>query len=107
LLAPPLVPFALVSTTNPGRSLPSLPNPYSVHDPKLGRPNCCDPVFIRIWAGAWFTASVCNDRTRQMSSAILAVCGNSSLSSIPQAPCLANLNFGPSSADFGLMNAAR
>ena len=30
-----------------------------------------------------------------------------SVSSIPLRPCLANLYFGPSSAEFGLMNAAR
>ena len=27
----------------------------------LGRPNCCEPVFIMIWPGAWLNASVTID----------------------------------------------
>ena len=73
----------------------------------LGRPNCCEPVFIRIWAGAWLNASVTIDLTIAMSSTTVARCGSSSDSSAPHWPCLANLNFGPSSFEFGLMNAAR
>ena len=37
--------------------------------PMLGRPNCCEPVFMKIWAGAWLNASVSIDLTIAMSSA--------------------------------------
>ena len=73
----------------------------------LGRPNCCEPVFIRIWPGAWLNASVAIDLTMRDVVDDLARCGSSSESSAPLWPCLANLNFGPSSFEFGLMNAAR
>ena len=68
----------------------------------LGRPNCCEPVFIRIWPGAWLNASVAIDLTMAMSSTTVARCGSSSESSAPHLPCLANLNFGPSSFEFGI-----
>jgi hypothetical protein len=64
-------------------------------------------VFIRICAGAWFTASVVIERTIATSSAMPASCGKSSESSAPDWPCRANLNFEPSSAELGLMNAER
>ena len=73
----------------------------------LGRPNCCEPVFMKICPGAWLNASVTIDRTMAMSSTTSPRCGSSSDSSAPLWPCLANLNFGPSSCEFGLMNAAR
>ena len=73
----------------------------------LGRPKICAPVFIRIWPGAWLKASVTIDLTMAISSTTVARCGSSSDNSAPHWPCLANLNFGPSSLEFGLMNAAR
>src|SRR3954467_15385567 len=106
--APPLVPFVPVeNTTNAGKSLDSLPSPYVVHAPKLGRPNCWLPVFIMICPGAWLNASVCSDFTMHKSSATVARCGNNSDNSAPDCPCRANLYFGPSRVEFGLMNAAR
>src|SRR2546422_11709581 len=44
LLAPPLVPLALLRTTYPGSASDSLPSPYTVQAPRLGRPNCCEPL---------------------------------------------------------------
>jgi len=77
------------------------------HAPKLGRPNCCEPVFIMICAGAWFTASVCMLRITQRSSAIPAMFGMSSENSMPDFPWGENLYLGPRSAELGLMKAAR
>ena len=58
-----------------------------VQAPKLGRPNCWEPVFIMIWAGAWLKASVCIDLINVMSSTTPARCGSNSDSSIPFFPC--------------------
>src|SRR5262249_34424207 len=64
---PPLGPLLPEEkTTKPGRSRDSLPSPYVTHDPMLGRPNCCEPVFMKIWAGAWLNASVTIDLTIAM-----------------------------------------
>ena len=52
-------------------------------------------------------ASVCIDFTIKRSSATPARFGSNSDNSAPHCPCFANLNFGPSSFEFGLMNAAR
>src|SRR4051812_40545810 len=41
-----------VITTNPGKSSDSLPSPYTVQDPMLGRPAICDPVFMNMCAGS-------------------------------------------------------
>ena len=73
----------------------------------LGRPKICEPVLIMICPGAWLKASVTIPLTTAMSSTTVARCGNSSESSVPLWPCLANLNLGPSSLELGLMNAAR
>jgi len=43
-------------------------------------------------AGSWLIASVCIDRITQMSSAIRAMFGKSSLIHMPLFPCWANLN---------------
>src|SRR6185436_15706925 len=105
---PPLGPFLPeLKTTKPGRSRDSLPRPYVTHAPMLGRPNCCAPVFIMICAGAWLNASVAHDFTIVRSSTIVARCGRSSEISVPFSPYLPNRNFGPSSFELGLMNAAR
>ncbi len=79
----------------------------TTHAPKLGRPKICEPVFIKIWPGAWLNASVTIACTMAMSSTTAARCGRSSESSAPLWPWRANLNFGPSSFELGLMNAAR
>ena len=73
----------------------------------LGRPNCCEPVFMKICAGAWLKASVSIDFTMAMSSTTPARWGSSSETSAPDAPCLAKANRGPSSVALGEMNAAR
>ncbi len=73
----------------------------------LGRPNCCEPVFMKIWAGAWLKASVTIDLTIATSSTTSPRCGSSSESSAPDWPCLLNLNLGASRVELGLMNAAR
>ena len=44
-------------------------------------------------AGSWLIASVCMLRMKHMSSTILAVYGNSSLTHMPLLPCWANLYF--------------
>ena len=72
-----------VSTTNPGRSSASLPRPYVTHEPMLGRPAICEPVFMNMWAGSWLIASVVIERMKQMSSMTEPICGNSSQISIP------------------------
>ncbi len=41
----------------------------------LGRPASCEPVCTKVIAGSWLIASVCIERIKQMSSAIVAVCG--------------------------------
>jgi len=43
---PALVPLAELSTTKPGRFCDSLPS-ISDHAPRLGRPNCVEPVFMK------------------------------------------------------------
>ena len=68
----------------------------------LGRPKICEPVLIRIWPGAWLNASVDIHLTMAMSSTTSARCGSSSESSVPDWPCLANLNFGPEQLGVGV-----
>ena len=41
----------------------------------LGRPGISEPVRKKVIAGAWFTAPVCIDLTKQRSSAIEAISG--------------------------------
>ena len=53
----------------------------------LGRPLMIEPVFMNAWAVSWLICSVCIDRITQSSSARLAMCGNKSLTSIPDFPC--------------------
>ena len=42
--APPEVPTPLESTTKPGRFCDSLPSPYTLQAPIVGRPNWMEPV---------------------------------------------------------------
>ena len=48
---------------------------------------------MKLIAGSWLIASVCMLRMKHISSTILAVYGNSSLTHMPHLPCWANLNF--------------
>jgi len=73
----------------------------------LGRPNCWAPVFIMICAGAWLKASVTSDFTIVMTSTMVARWGRSCEISVALFPYLPKWNFGPSSFELGLMNAAR
>ena len=76
----------LTSTTNAGRSRFMLPSPYAAHAPIAGRPLSWWPVQKNVIAGSWLIASVCSERTTHSSSAILAVCGSSSLNGRPLRP---------------------
>ena len=67
-----------------------------------GRPACCEPVWKNVMAGSWLIASVCIDLTMHSSSTILAVCGSSSLTHVPDLPCWANLNSEPASGNDSL-----
>ncbi len=49
--APPLVPLPELSTTKPGKFFDSLPNPYTVQAPSVGRPTCIAPLNSRSWPG--------------------------------------------------------
>ena len=46
---------------------------------------------MKVVAGSWLIASVCSERIRQSSSATFAVCGRSSLRTVPHWPRAANL----------------
>ena len=61
----------------------------------LGRPAMMEPVFMMVWAGSWLICSVHMERTMQMSSATLPMCGNSSQISCPDLPNLRNWYCGP------------
>jgi hypothetical protein len=74
------------STAKAGRSWLTLPKPYATHAPMLGRPASCEPVCTKVIAGSWLIASVRIDLMTHSSSATLAVCGNSSLSQVPERP---------------------
>ncbi len=45
----------------------------------LGLPGCCWPVLMNVIAGSWLIASVFIDLMMVMSSAMVEVCGRSSL----------------------------
>ena len=61
----------------------------------LGRPAICEPVWKNVTPGPWLIDSVNIERATQMSSAMLAVCGNNSLNHPPACPCCVNLNGDP------------
>ena len=48
------------------------------------------PVFMNVWAGSWLIASVCSERTMQMSSATVPMCGKSAQISWPDWPNFLN-----------------
>ena len=52
----------------------------------LGRPGNWLPVWKKVIAGSWLIASVCTERSTQISSAMPPMCGRSSLTSVPHLP---------------------
>jgi len=54
----------------------------------LGFPKRGEPVFMKSFAGPWLKTSVAMLHTMQMSSAMEAIRGRSSLTSAPLRPCL-------------------
>src|SRR5262245_5527739 len=74
-------------TTNAGRFWLRLPIPYDSQAPRLGRPGCCDPVWMYVIAGSWLIASVFSDFTTAISSAMVAMFGSKSLTQVPALPC--------------------
>ena len=63
----------------------------------LGRPNCGEPVLMKIFAGAWLNTSVTTERTMARSSTTCATCGKHSDTHAPDRPWRANFRFVPSS----------
>ena len=101
-----LRPACELSTTNPGKSSASLPSPYWIHEPILGRPLMVVPVFMRVLAGSWLMASVCIERITARSSMCLARCGKSVVISVPLWPNFLNGNCGRRQASFWFCNCA-
>ena len=66
----------------------------------LGRPASCEPVWKKVIAGSWLIASVYMDLMTHISSAMVAVCGSSSLSQMPLLPCCANLKIDGATGNF-------
>jgi len=66
-----------------------LPIPYDSQAPRLGRPGCSLPVWMKVIAGSWLIASVKTERTTQSLSTTVAVWGRSSLTHVPACPCCA------------------
>ena len=89
-----LRPACELSTTNPGKSSASLPSPYWIHDPMLGRPLMVVPVFIKVLAGSWLMASVCIDRMTANSSTCFVRWGKSAVISVPLCPYFLKGNCG-------------
>src|SRR5262245_16324168 len=84
-MGPPLFGAGLM-VTNPGRSALSVPSPYTVQAPRLGRLNWKLPV-CRCWnACGWAGTSVFIDLMTHSSSACLASSGYSSLIQTPDLP---------------------
>src|SRR5580700_11774585 len=69
----------------------SVPNPYNTHDPRLGRTNRVEPVFMNSVATSCAGMSVYIERITAMSSTNPARLGKTSLTSMPDLPCGANL----------------
>src|SRR6185436_17264629 len=72
--------------TKPGRFWFSVPRPYVIQEPRLGRIGCMLPEFIISRAGSWLGLSVCIERITQSSSIHLATSGYSSETSMPLLP---------------------
>ena len=83
-----------------GQVLGLAPRPYSTHEPMLGRPVMIEPVFMNVCAGSWLICSVHIERTMQISSAMLPMCGNSSQISCPDLPNCLKPCCGPKQVSF-------
>src|SRR2546423_11808645 len=95
-----------VSTTNPGNSSVSAPNPYRSQEPMLGRPLMLEPEFMKAWAGSWLICSVCIERTMQISSAMPPMFGKSFEISWPDWPQFWNSQNGPRAFNSVFCNCA-
>src|SRR5690349_14340941 len=76
--------------TKPGKSRFSVPKPYVIHDPMLGRTKVSDPVCSSSNAPPWREFEPCIDLMKQRSSTQVAMCGNNSDTHIPLCPCCWN-----------------
>src|SRR3954454_21132088 len=70
----------------PGRSWFSVPRPYVIHDPMLGRTNVSDPVCSSSSAPPCREFEPCIDLMKHRSSAHPARCGNNSDTHAPLCP---------------------
>ena len=77
-------------TMNDSRFALSVPRPQLTHDPMLGRLNVAEPVWMPMVAQKWSPLMFFIERMTQMSSIMLPMCGNKSLTSVPACPCLRN-----------------
>src|SRR5688572_27541558 len=69
----------------------SVPNPYVVHDPKLGRTKRASPQFINNSDGSWLGTLAWSDRSTVNSSITSPTLEKISLTSIPLSPYFLNL----------------
>src|SRR3979409_581159 len=76
---------------NPGMFWFSVPSPYNTHEPKLGRENRVDPVFMKTVATSCAGISVYIERITVRSSTSSPSLGKTSLTSIPDFPFFSNL----------------
>src|SRR3954454_4009299 len=70
----------------PGRSWFSVPRPYVIHDPMLGRTNVSDPVCSSSSAPPCREFDPCIDLMKHRSSTTVLRCGNSSDTVAPLCP---------------------
>ena len=61
----------------------------------LGRPEICVPVFMKVCAGSWLICCVVIDRTMQISSAMLPMCGSALEIDWPDLPYFSKPCCGP------------
>src|SRR5881394_698137 len=76
-----------LNTTKPGRFRFSVPSPYEAHEPKLGRPALFEPVCKCSTPVECSGNSAFIERITAMSSTQVAICGNNSLTGVPDCPC--------------------
>src|SRR5690606_25655203 len=86
LLTPPWPSVGQI-VTKPGRSGFSLPRPYRIQLPRLGRTKVSEPVWTFSRAPPCASLLPCIDLTKHRSSTQRATCGNSSLTQAPHSPC--------------------
>jgi hypothetical protein len=78
-------------TTKPGRFWFSVPSPYVIHEPTLGRICRASPQFISRSDGSWLGTSAFIERITHRSSTCCAVFWKISLTSMPLCPYLLNI----------------